>query len=123
MNKIKQWLRRWLGVEEDKKLLFELNEKVKNVDKLNEIWCNRLENRLSKTENIIGKTIRAGFDHHIRQPHWIVLAWREDNGREHVHFYEVHKEYISQINDTLRSLKRENVFVNTNPQILPQFKW
>lgn len=123
MNKLKQWLRRWLGVENDKKefkhfkgyILYQeqsLTNKYRDFDR-----------RISRNEDIIGKTIRAGFDHHIRQPHWIVLAWRDDNGREHVHFYEVHKEYITQINDLLMSFKRDNVIVDTRPQIHPQFKW
>ena len=123
MNKIKQWLRRWLGVEEDREKLTKLDEYARYKDKYFESWCSRLDKRLGKTEDIIGKTIRAGFDHHVRLPSWIVLAWREDNGREHVHFYEVHKEYISQINDMLMSLKRDNVIVDTNPQILKHFKW
>lgn len=120
MNKIKQWLRRWLGVEKELK---KLREDVLFVDDCCTSWNKRLEKRLGKTEDIIGKTIRAGFDHHLKQPSWIVLAWREDNGREHVHFYEVHKEYMSQIKDMLSSLKRENVIIDTHPQIHPQFKW
>lgn len=123
MNKIKQWLRRWLGVEHDKKEFKHFKDYILYQEQSITNKCRDFDRRISRNEDIIGKTIRAGFDHHIKQPSWIVLAWRDEKGREHVHFYEVHKEYISQINDMLRSLKRENVIIDTHPQIHPLFKW
>lgn len=123
MNKLKQLLRRWLGVDEYKKEFIELSKSMRYNDELNERWCERLEKRLGKTEDIIGLTARAGFDHHIRQQSWMVVAWRDKDGRERVHFYEVHQNYIARINDMLRCFKRENVIIDTRPQIHPQFKW
>lgn len=119
MNKLKQWLRRWIGVERDKSDFKAFKDYMLYQEQSFTNKCRDFDRRISRNEDVIGKTIRAGFDHHIRQPHWIVLAWRDDNGREHVHFYEVHKEHISQINDTLRILKRENVIIDTHPQ----FRW
>lgn len=123
MNKLKQLLRRWLGVENDRRELDAVRENLYRVDLYKQQSIDALDKRLSKTEDIIGLTARAGFDHHIRQPSWIVVAWRDKDGRERVHFYEVHEEYITQINDMLRRFKRENVIVDTHPQIAPQFKW
>ena len=123
MNKLKQLLRRWLGVENDRRELDTVRENLSRVDLYKQQSIDALDKRLSKTEDIIGLTVRAGFDHNIRQPSWIVVAWRDHHGRERVHFYEVHQEYITQINDLLRSFKRENVIVDTHPQILPLFKW
>lgn len=123
MNKLKQLLRRWLGVENDRRELDAVRENLYRVDLYKQQSIDALDKRLSKTEDIIGRTVRAGFDHHIRQPSWIVVAWRDKDGRERVHFYEVHQNYITQINDMLRRFKRENVIVDAHPQILPQFKW
>lgn len=123
MNKIKQWLRRWLGVEQAEEQLESVRKYAYRVDLVHQRQIDALDKRIGKTEDIIGKTIRAGFDHHVKQPSRIALAWRDDKGREHVHFYEVHAEYISQIIDMLSSIKRENVIVDTHPQIHPQFKW
>lgn len=123
MNKLKQWLRRWLGVERDKSDFKAFKDYMLYQEQSFTNKCRDFDRRISRNEDVIGKTICAGFDHHIRQPSWIVVAWRDKNGRERVHFYEVHQEYITQINDLLKSFKRDNVIVDTHPQIHPQFKW
>lgn len=123
MNKIKQWLRRWLGVEKDKEDFIHFREYMFYQEQSFTNKCNDFEKRISRNEDVIGRTIRAGFDHHIKQQSWMVLAWRDNNGREHVHFYEVHHEYISEINRILMSLKRDNVIVDSHPQIHREFKW
>lgn len=123
MSKIQQFICRWLGIEKDREVLEEVRQYALKCDLVHQHRIDACDKRLEKLEDVIGKTIRAGFDHHLKQPSWIVVAWRDNKGREHVHFYEADWKSISQINDTLKSFKRENVIVDTHPGIAPHFKW
>lgn len=78
MNKIKQWLRRWLGVEQAEEKIEVVRKYAYKMDLFHKKRIDVLDQRLGKTEAVIGRTILAGFDHHIRQPSWIVLALSTD---------------------------------------------
>ncbi len=123
MKRIKRILRRWLGVEKDRRDLDLLSRKVSDNNLYAASRYAEYSHRLDKVEGTIGRTLRAGFDHHIRQTSWMVTAWRDKNGRERVHFYEVDRDCIEDINGMLKSFKRDNVIIDSHPEIVKHFKW